>query len=619
MTNPVWWNAQPQKDTQRGELINNMKTLLASAEAPNSPLADQTRTLLAAYDTYETTYTQDQAAGRSTTQLTATWHNNLYATVAAHPEITNVVTGLFLSLPSTQKTPTTVPGETAGSIGTYNAKILERGMTDLLGNTGTTGTTTTTPATTAPTTTTGAGSSGSFPASEMGGLSGPTDAFAKQILSQTPTEFFSEYQITTSNDEPLYEDPSNANQLNNNAVWLAWYANLGVTDRQDLQDAMVTLGSLTTAQATGGYNSTTIGAFQKALGDSSSVNSNVLDYLNNADSGIASLQEQIATAKTKEETEANAPITAAVSPKATLAASITSAFDQALGFTPANIQSQVNDFIDQIQGQEVSESAGGQERAQANAQIAQADDESSELNKLGTDGVDTVLQAYAAAVSGTKLPGAGTPQGPVVAGAPSNTGQYLTPGSKLPPNTTAGFNASGTEMVANTVPTSRTTTQQVPNTYGVGGALRTDLNPMTLLHPSGPQLVTPGQPSGGTHAVTTTTNTPTPGMATAPNIPAGAPGTTPVHGGMYALTPAQWAEAQTLSPTLKTYVSKTPAAATAAGASPGMQQTAAQALLLNNYDSTGSMSAAVTALANGGPVAKGRRLAYERVRDQRCQ
>ena len=455
-------------------------------------------------------------------------------------------------------------------------------MSDLLGNTGTAGTTTTTPATTAPATTTGAGSSGSFPASEMGGLSGPTDAFAKQILSQTPTEFFSEYQITTSNDEPLYEDPSNANQLNNNAVWLAWYANLGVTDRQDLQDAMVTLGSLTTAQATGGYNSTTIGAFQKALGDSSSVNSNVLDYLNNADSGIASLQEQIATAKTKEETAANAPITAAVSPKATLAASITSAFDQALGFTPANIQSQVNDFIDQIQGQEVSESAGGQERAQANAQIAQADDESSELNKLGTDGVDTVLQAYAAAVSGTKLPGAGTPQGPV-------TGTVTAPGAINP-------NPSG--MIAG--PTTATT-KQVPNEAGVIGALKTDLNPMTLLHPTGTQLEMPGTTTGGTHPVTTFG----PGqMQTAPNPAVGTPGTTPVHGGTYALTPAQWAEAQTLSPTLKTYVSKTPAAATAAGASPGMQQTAAQALLLNNYDSTGSMSAAVTALANGGPVAK---------------
>lgn len=450
-------------------------------------------------------------------------------------------------------------------------------MSDLLGNTGSTPAPTATPSSSA-----GPGSNGSFPSQEIGGLSGPTTAFAKQILSQTPTDFFSEYGITSSESEPLYENPSNANQLNNNAVWLAWYENLGVTDRQNLQDAMVTLGTLTEAQATGEYNSTTIGAFQKALGDSSSVNSNVLNYLNNADSGIASLQEQIATAKTKEETQLNAPITAQVSPKATLAASITSAFDQALGFSPD--QAQVNSFISQIQGQEVGESSGALERTQAGQQIAQANDESSELNKLGPDGVDTVLSAYAAAVSGSKLPGANTPQGPA-------TGTVTEPGAVNP-------NPSGQIFG----PTGAPVTRQVPNEQGVLGALKTTLNPATLLHPSGTQVALPGDTTGGTHAVTTPGAAPQ--LQAAPNPPVGTPGTIAVHGGTYALTPAQWSEAQKLSPTLKAYVAKTPNAATPGGASPGMQQTAAQALLLNNFEQTGSMAQAVTALANGGPVAK---------------
>ena len=122
LMNPVWWNNQPLKNTQRGELINNMKTLLASPNAPKSQIADYTQTLLSAYDAYETTYNQDQAAGRGTSQLTAQWHNTLYEAVAAYPEITNVVTGLFLSLPSTAKVPATAPGENQGSTGTFNAK-----------------------------------------------------------------------------------------------------------------------------------------------------------------------------------------------------------------------------------------------------------------------------------------------------------------------------------------------------------------------------------------------------------------------------------------------------------------------------------------------------------------
>ena len=101
--NPVWgdyWNEDASTTIgggKRGQLINNMKKLLASPEAPRTEVADMTRTLISAYEAYESTYGSNQLAGESNTDLTSTWKANLYATVAAHPELTNVVTGLFLS------------------------------------------------------------------------------------------------------------------------------------------------------------------------------------------------------------------------------------------------------------------------------------------------------------------------------------------------------------------------------------------------------------------------------------------------------------------------------------------------------------------------------------------
>jgi hypothetical protein len=120
--NPIWgeaWNSNARQ-AQRGDLINQMRALLASPDAPKSKAADETRTLLAAYDSYLNKIkvgTQDGFIGQTQSSINLEWKDNLYATVAAHPEVTNIVTGLFLSLPQTSTTPT--PTST-GAPGVFN-------------------------------------------------------------------------------------------------------------------------------------------------------------------------------------------------------------------------------------------------------------------------------------------------------------------------------------------------------------------------------------------------------------------------------------------------------------------------------------------------------------------
>ena len=135
--NPIWgdyWNEDASTTIgggKRGQLINNMKKLLASPEAPRTEVADMTRTLISAYEAYESTYGSNQLAGESNTDLTSTWKANLYATVAAHPELTNVVTGLFLSLPSTAPVPAPAPGESMRTKESSRLRAGGRRMTDL--------------------------------------------------------------------------------------------------------------------------------------------------------------------------------------------------------------------------------------------------------------------------------------------------------------------------------------------------------------------------------------------------------------------------------------------------------------------------------------------------------
>src|ERR1035437_608850 len=121
--NPIWgeaWNSNARQ-AQRGDLINQMRALLASPDAPKTKAADETRTLLAAYDAHLTKIkigTQDGFVGQTQSSINQEWKDSLYATAAAHPEVTSIVTGLFLSLPQTSTTPVTASTSAPGVFST---------------------------------------------------------------------------------------------------------------------------------------------------------------------------------------------------------------------------------------------------------------------------------------------------------------------------------------------------------------------------------------------------------------------------------------------------------------------------------------------------------------------
>lgn len=108
--NPIWgtyWNAD-DKTTQRGEAITQMQTLLASKDAPTGQIADDTRTLLQSYANYESQLSigsADGFIGESQSDINQSWKDYLYQTVADNPELTTVVTGLFMSIPTATTTP----------------------------------------------------------------------------------------------------------------------------------------------------------------------------------------------------------------------------------------------------------------------------------------------------------------------------------------------------------------------------------------------------------------------------------------------------------------------------------------------------------------------------------
>ena len=106
---------------QRGDLINQMRALLKSPDAPKTQAAAEARTLLAAYDAHLNQIkvgTQDGFVGQSQSSINQEWKDSLYTTVAAHPEVTNIVTGLFLSLPQASTTPTTTSDNAPGVFST---------------------------------------------------------------------------------------------------------------------------------------------------------------------------------------------------------------------------------------------------------------------------------------------------------------------------------------------------------------------------------------------------------------------------------------------------------------------------------------------------------------------
>ena len=94
--------------------------------APNTQVARETRVSCSKHTTPTRTRlvqgTADGFVGETQSEITQTWKDNLVATAKAHPELTNVITGLFMSLPNPGAVPAAAPGENAGAPGTFNAQ-----------------------------------------------------------------------------------------------------------------------------------------------------------------------------------------------------------------------------------------------------------------------------------------------------------------------------------------------------------------------------------------------------------------------------------------------------------------------------------------------------------------
>lgn len=383
-------------------------------------------------------------------------------------------------------------------------------------------------------------------------------------------QFFAAYDVS-STQQPLYLSSSG---LNDNAVYLAYYKGLGQSERQQIQNQMVDVGALSATDANGLDNSTATSAFEGLIGTTAAQGTNVIQYLSQNATGTSGIQNQISAGLTKDEEAATQPIVATVENPTTLSAALTAAFENALGYSPD--QAQISSFIDQVQNQDTTYASAP--RAEAQQEINQAHSEESALNKLGPDGIDSVIQAYQAAVSGTKLPGAGTTQGPqngqIATGEPN---QFPAAGTQLPSGNAARITPQGTEVGMNTAPISTTRNVLVPE-GGIMGFLGSTSGFLGNSHPEVQQKVT--------------TATLRPG-GIAPSLPAGS-GTTPTYGGTYALSAADWKKAQADYAPAKKY-------ATPGSAPQSVQLAAFSAVLQSAYDSTGSWSKAVSEVASGTP------------------
>jgi hypothetical protein len=396
-------------------------------------------------------------------------------------------------------------------------------------------------------------------------------------------KFSSEYKVSPQ-QMPMFTDT--AGKLNSSAAeWIA-YKLMSQPDRLRLQDILVTAGYLKSADANGITGTASNDAFQSFSGVAASQNVTTDSLLAQINQGpIGQVQTQIQSQLAAAQKNATQPIGANVENPTTLSADITSAFENALGYAPD--QAQIQKYISDVQGQDTAVASAP--RAAAQDQINQAHAEGSALNKLGPNGIDTVIQAYQAAVNGTKMPGAGTTQGPVNGAAPNpGQGGFTAPGTQLPAGTTMSFRPGGTEVGANVLPGTQQTTQNVPQ----GGLL----SGLTGGGYSNPEQVTTYQQRGG---------------GPAPAIPAGITGTHPTYGGLYALSSADWAEAKKLTGSLLAKY-PTPGGTPGAPTPASVQQAALNALLTNAYDANGhSMSKAIVSIASGSPfgTAEGTHLA----------
>jgi hypothetical protein len=414
----------------------------------------------------------------------------------------------------------------------------------------------------------------------------------------TTAQFFAWTKIA-STEQNMYLTASGS--LNQNALYLAYYKTLAPQELQNLQSQMVSAHLLTPADANGLDNSTASAAFQSLLGRSSAQSFNPLSYLTeqSAPTTVAynNVGNTISADLTSAQKNATTPEVITQTNPTTLSADITAAFEQSLGYAPD--QAQIQSFITQIQGQETT--FGNAPRAEAQAQIAQAHSENNALNKMGPEGIDTVMSAYQAAVNGTKMPGAGTTQGPVNGTVPivpnaAQAAQTLPPGTPLKPGDEQFFSPQGHLGGANVLPQPNGT-YQANNAPGLGQDVNqslADIGNVVSLGLTGRSQTSRKAFQDTTHPATHYGALP---QNVAPTMAAGTPNSTPTHGGIYALSAKDWQEAAKLMTSLDLKKYATPGQAPVA-----IQQAAMTHLLQNQYDSNGgSWSKAVAAIASGTP------------------
>lgn len=403
-----------------------------------------------------------------------------------------------------------------------------------------------------------AATSGTFPGAGGTSLQSQLQAVASQLKGITPAQFFAAYGITSSAQPDYLAGTS----LNANAVYLAYYMGLGQAERQAIQDQMVSLGMMPAADANGIANSASLGTFKQLIGISTVEGTNVFSYLDQLTGGVQgkinAAQNQVSANLGAAQKALSAPEVVTQENPTTLSATLTNAFEQALGYSPD--KAQIDSFISQVQSQDAQ--YANAPRAAAQQEIGQAKAETAALDALGPDDVDKVIQAYRDAVNGSGLTGAGTQQGP--------------------PNAAAGaINPAGVGPHTGVPGPPVTTTQMVPE-GGIMGFL-------------GSHGLGPGQEAVSR---TVTTNTPE-GSRTAPVLGQGHSTATPTYGGLFALSAADWKTAQADYAPAKAYT--TPGAAPEA-----VQQAAFTALLLKTYAASHSWATAIAAVASGTPFGETR-------------
>lgn len=447
-------------------------------------------------------------------------------------------------------------------------------------------------------------------------------ASAQQIAATlTAATFTSDYMGGSSTQAAQFITGGKINSAG--IQWIA-YKLLPESDRVTLQDQMVTAGALAPASVTGEASSASDTAFRSLLGIAQSQNTPVATVLALAnDNGIGPIQQQLSANIAAATAEEAKPVTISESNPSTIEAAANQAWTQTLGYAPS--ASQLSGMVSLIQGQDVT--AAEAPRAAAAQEISQAQSEESALNKLGPDGVDTVVAAYHAAVNGLNVPGAGTSQGPAIPGqmamgptplpeqVPASTGKaspaapQTGPAPPVGPAAPQGINAlptiralEGANNLARGVgPSAVAAGKQVGGFFekagqgaanfgkGVAGAAEGIPN---LLHN---WLFSNPVPNSSNTASNTGKKS---GTAASPSNPENQNlhigQLAPAYGGMFALSPSEWAKAQALTPAAKNY--------TAGTAPQSVQISAFTNLLLDTFQSTGSWSSAIEQIAGGTPL-----------------